>query len=215
MATRDATPEEYQETDYKGWLLEDVWSREEASHLLHGVKPRIFGYVNGEWLEVPKHLEKKIKSTAEDIRFSATTGVIQAEKGNKSASLKYDEYAYHVKFYPKTYIEWAIRKELDVPKPLLDWYEAQQKPVRATKANVNKEAIPVFRHQSELLDILHETITEFWENAPKKSPPKQNAILEWLAKKYPDLTDKERKAIELIIRPNRNKRGQKTDIKYR
>lgn len=213
MATRDATPEEYQETDYKGWLLEDVWSQETASYLLNGVSPR-FSYqeINGEYVMFPIELLELIRYTKDSIERSSSTGVLKREVGNNLADNKYPHSS---KFYPKTYIEWAIRKELDVPKPLLDWYEAQQKPVRATKANVNKEAIPVFRHQSELLDILHETITEFWENAPKKSPPKQNAILEWLAKKYPNLTDKERKAIELIIRPNRNKRGQKTNIKYR
>jgi hypothetical protein len=62
------------------------------------------------------------------ISHSAETGIIKRESGNKTSS-----------FYPKTYIEWAIKKELDIPQPLLDWYENQKKPVRATAAKSVKQ----------------------------------------------------------------------------
>jgi hypothetical protein len=211
---RKATLDEYQETDYQQWLKDDVWSQDEASHLLNGIKPtnHYFFKVGDELVTYPDDVRESVKNTLGLIEHSSRTGVLKRESGNNLADNKYPHSS---KFYPKTYIEWAIRKELDIPQPLLYWYEKQQKPVGRT--STAKKTLPEFsiNHRSELLDILQETIAEFWESHNKKTPPKQSVILKWLAEKYPYLTTKEIKAIELIIRPNRNKRGQKQVIKYR
>ena len=94
---RDATPEEYQETDYKYWLLKDVWGKNEASCLLNGVKPifkRSYAQVNDEYLNLPERIYESVKEILAAIEFSIKTGVIKRESGNELGS------HYDPKFYP-------------------------------------------------------------------------------------------------------------------
>lgn len=113
------------------------------------------------------------------------------------------------KVRPEVFLRWAVKQGLYIPNAWSDWLEIK------TKVGKNLPENPTeFTHKSELLDILIETIGKFWEYRPKDKPLKQITIIGWLKEKYPDLTTKELEAIELIARPNRNKRGQKDNVKY-
>lgn len=48
----------------------------------------------------------------------------------------------------------------------------------------------ITNHHSELLDIMHTAIAEFWENHDPNNPPKNDVIELWISEKYAELINK-------------------------
>jgi len=110
--------------DYKYYLMKDVWSIWEASHLLAGFDPK---------LNAPYDPDGKIKEIGNLLKASVSVGKL------KSCCIlgRYytgNDYGYE----PKIIIEWAISKQIELPEQLQKKLEKQNIQVGSVHFNTPK-----------------------------------------------------------------------------
>jgi hypothetical protein len=164
--------------DYPYWLSIDLWEAFAALSLVAGL---------------PVHENANIDRYRSFERFRKIESLINA--GIATRKIKGIHFNQAIAFKPYDVIKFAIEKGLEIPTPLVEWYEAQQKR--------EPELPPNEAHISKDLAILNRAAYEFWSTAypeDKNTHTKQQVVIDWL--KSQGFSDISAKQGAVIIRPD-------------
>ena len=154
----------------------------------------IYQPINGVDTENTKHCVKKLEQEHSKWKTSPIQSVSQGLRKiftmTEDMFFREKDRVIHTMMMQGSHMDPEIKELLFRSIPLLD------KPIPESTHDY---------HNSECLVAIKHTISELWSG---QKPPKKEVVLTWLREHYPELSDRERSAIDSVIRPQ-NLKGKR------
>ena len=189
--------------NYENYKKKDIWILQDAVCLLINVNPlekkRIFDR------------NKKIRDEYFDILDTAE----KAEDRRMFVKKDYYSGFRDAEVWPEKFIKWANSKGYAIPEPLL--FLLHEK-VDVDITSASNEVEVQLKHAPELLKIAIEAWKRVWVDKELGEKPGQKKIIPWLQDEFKgsqnrNISDRESRLIDQIIRPSEMKSGARSNDK--
>ena len=206
--------------DYNYYLKLDEWEEKEVISLMYCGSHHLPG-----WLESARK-SGKIKPREEaNARFKMMIEIVPSWTSGIPAERYYDETGTGYYYDPFTVLDWAVKKEITLPKALQDWYDLQNQARNSslitdvtndltdTQLNQSGESNDISAYLDKKHPMFSEELSiaiEAWYAVLECNPDKPNRgsrkklISNWLETHHSTLTTEAKSRITTLLNPDKN-----------
>lgn len=176
--------------NFDKWSKSDLWSLQEFAYLLKNKEPtsELWPF---DFKDFDSHYKELEKQAIRSEKVNNLSPINRYWDGDMPITREYR---------PCALIKWAVSHGYEIPEGL--------KHIISQPCDDYIQGKWEYKHDTKMMRIVREVVEEYWEGVDPKNAKSRKEILLTLKEKYPDISQGEAEAIDLITRHDKLRKSK-------